>query len=628
MPAGPIQPIAEFLNLHAPFAQMSAEDVEYLAKRAKQVFFADGDVICGPEDGVADRLFIVKEGLVRGGEAGGEAAWELAPGECFPVGALIGKRAMRVANRAAADTFCLEIAGEDFFELLKRSPLFHDFCTRRMANLLDDALRNIQAGSASRVAEAGASLDTPCSRLIARSPYSCRFDTPLRDALGIMARERIGSMIVVDEERAPRGILNLYDVLSRVTLPALPLTTQIGEAMNPDVLTIGPQQAGYEAAILMTRHGRDHICVVDEQCRLIGVLSERDLFALQRVGLVSLSRTIARAEDIDELATKGRDIHRLVDRMIAQGASVDQLNKIITELNDAITQRVIELNLADFGEPPAPFVWLSFGSEGRVEQTLKTDQDNGILFIAKKEEKSAIRERLLELAGRINRDLARCGFPLCPGNIMASNPDCCLTLKEWKKRFAKWIEQGTPEHLLYATIFFDFRPLHGDETPVRELREWLAGKVAKNSRFRQQMAVNALRNRPPLGLFSDFRVTGDKHEHPHTLDLKLHGVTPFVDGARLIALANEVGETNTLERLRAAVNKGALRGSDAEAWIKAYQFIQLLRMRNHQRQADLEQPLDNHFDPDQLDELDRRILKEAFRQARKLQNRLRLEYQL
>jgi CBS domain-containing protein len=607
---------------------MEKEDVEALAKRAKQVFFAEGDLICGPADGVAEKLFIVKEGLVRGGELGSDPTWELSAGECFPVGAVIGMRPPQMTNRAAEDTFCLEIAAKDFFEVLHRSPEFNDFCTRRMANLLGDALRSIQARSAGRVADAGASLDTPCHRLIARSPFSCRTDTPLSDALGIMARERIGSMIVVDEAGVPRGILTLYDMLSRVTLPALPLATPIGEAMNPDLLTIGPEQAGYEAAILLTRHGKDHICVVDDDERLIGVLSERDLFSLQRIGLVSLSRTIASAQDVEELAGNGSGIHSLVEQMIAQGASVDQLNKIITELNDAITQRVIELNLKQFGEPPAPFVWLSFGSEGRIEQTLKTDQDNGILFVAEERDKEAIRQQFLELAKGINQDLARCGFPLCPGNIMASNPECCLTLKEWQDRFAKWIEQGTPEHLLYATIFFDFRPLYGDETPVRELRDWLSEKVKNNSRFRQQMAVNALRNRPPLGLFTDFRVTGDKDEHPHTLDLKLQGVTPFVDGARLIALAGGGVETNTLERFREGVEKGRIRAGDADAWIEAYQFIQLLRMRNHQRQAEKDRPLDNHFDPDKLNELDRRILKEAFRQARKLQSKLSLEYQL
>jgi CBS domain-containing protein len=210
---------------------------------------------------------------------------------------------------------------------------------------------------------------------------------------------------------------------------------------------------------------------------------------------------------------------------------------------------------------------------------------------------------------------------------MDSNPECCLTLDEWQARFGRWIEQGTPEHLLKASIFFDFRSLWGNDVPVAALREWVSMHAAANPRFLRQMAENALRNDPPLGLVRDF-VTESGGEHDHTLDLKLRGLTPFVDGARLLALAHAVAGTGTVARLKALVQMGVLKDAEAGAWCDAITFIQLLRMRHHQEQAHASQPLDNHIDPDRLNELDRRILKEAFRQARKLQARIRLDYQL
>jgi len=334
------------------------------------------------------------------------------------------------------------------------------------------------------------------------------------------------------------------------------------------------------------------------------------------------------AHDVSSLAGHAKQIHKLVEQMIAQGASVEQITHIITDLNDAITQRVIELVLE---QSPVryPFTWLSFGSEGRGEQTLKTDQDNGILFVPPKGVSTdQVREELLPMARRINEALDQCGFPLCPGNIMASNPDCCLSLEEWRARFSRWVDQGTPEHLLYATIYFDYRVLYGDEQPGIELRDWLTEKVRGNSRFRRQMAANAMRMRPPLGLLRDFVLTSGG-EHPHSLDLKTNGVTPFVDAARIYAFACGIGESNTLARLRGAVHcKGGLREADVEAWAEAYNYIQLLRLRNHRRQQEEGKTLSNHVDPDTLNELDRRILKEAFRQARKLQSKVTLEYQL
>ncbi|MFA7557152.1 MAG: DUF294 nucleotidyltransferase-like domain-containing protein, partial [Hydrogenophaga sp.] len=339
-------------------------------------------------------------------------------------------------------------------------------------------------------------------------------------------------------------------------------------------------------------------------------------------------RAISEARSVDALARLELDVHKLIEQMLAQGASVSQLTQIISALNDTITRRILDLVQDEMGTPSVPFTWLSFGSEGRFEQTLRTDQDNGILFLTPAGRTPAdVREELLPLARRVNEALDACGFPLCKGNIMASNPECCLSFEEWQARFSRWIDQGTPEHLLKSSIFFDFRPLFGDAAPAEGLRSWLTERVVQNSRFRRQMAQNALRNRPPLGLFRDFVVTSGG-KHPNTIDLKIQGVTPFVDAARLIALTARVGETNTVARLQAAAERKAVNAADVTTWAESYHFIQLLRMRNHRRQAEQGQPLTNHVDPDTLNELDRRILKEAFRQARKLQAKIALEYQL
>lgn len=621
-----LAPILDFLRLHAPFSQMAPAHLEFLAKRLTLGFYPKGQVVIGPDSGPADCFYIIKQGRIRGEspEAGEESAWELVAGEGFPIGALLSHRPVLTVNRAVEDTFCYELRRADFEQLLLKSPVFHDFCTRRLASLLDSALRGVQASSAAQASE-DRSLNTPLRSLLRRSPVTCAPETPLRQALQRLRDEEVGSIAVTEGGR-PVGMFTLHDVLSRVVLAGIELDSPISRVMSPSPLSLKPDSLAYEAALLMAREGFGHVCVV-ENGRLIGVLSEKDLFSLQRIGLVNLSQGISQAPDVERLARLEQDVHKLIEQMLAQGASVGQLTEIITALNDHLTRRVIELVLAESGPLP-PFTWLSFGSEGRGEQTLKTDQDNGIIFIPPEGmDAEQVRATLLPVAKRINDALDRCGFPLCPGNIMAGNPECCLSFDEWRLRFARWIDQGTPEHLLKATIFFDFRPLWGDPKPAEALWDWLGPRVEHNSRFRRQMAENALRNRPPLGLFRDFKVSG-RGEHPNSLDLKVKGVTPFVDGARLFALATRSNETNTVERLQAAARAGALNPADVDAWIEAYHFVQLLRMQNHRAQAERNEPLNNYVDPDTLNELDRRILKEAFRQARKLQSKIALEYQL
>jgi CBS domain-containing protein len=304
--------------------------------------------------------------------------------------------------------------------------------------------------------------------------------------------------------------------------------------------------------------------------------------------------------------------------------------QIITLINDHIVERVIELCLQDADEDLSDidFTWIAFGSEGRKEQTLRTDQDNGILFeVPEGGSAEEIRARLLPVARHINEALAECGYELCPGNIMAGNPECCLSFAEWQQRFNRWIDQGTPEHLLKAAIFFDFRALTGPAEPLERLREWLLQRTASNSRFRRQMAANALQNRPPLGWLRDF-VTYGKGKDRNTLNLKLNGVTPFTDAARIFMLAGGLTAANTLERLDQAVRAGRLEAADVSTWRNAYEYIQGMRIRKQYEQIVAGGSPDNRVSPDELNELDRRILKEVFRATRKLQAKLASEYQL
>jgi CBS domain-containing protein len=623
-----LAPVIDFLRRHAPFDQMAPAHLEFLAKRLKLAFYSRDEAVIGPDQGPADRFCIIKQGRVRGetssAEATEEGAWELVTGECFPIGALLSRRPVRTVSRAAEDTFCFELDRRDFEQLMAKSAVFQDFCTRRIANLLDSALRGVQASSASRVSED--SLSTPLQALVRRAPVTCTPDNTIREALERMDRERVGSIVVVDKSHQPVGVFTLHDVLSRVTLPAIDMKLPISEVMTPRPVALQITAFAYEAARLMAQNGFSHICIVDEN-RLVGVLSERDLFSLQRVGLANLSRAINSAESIQALVGLEKDVHRLVEQMMAQGASIEQLMQIITTLNDHMTRRVIVICESEMGKPPFAYTWLAFGSEGRLEQTLKTDQDNGILFqVPPGATPEQVRAKLLPLAKRINEALAEVGFPLCRGNVMGSNPECCLSMDEWKRRFMQWIEEGSAQHLMFASIFFDFRTIYGDAAIGEQLREFVTRAARDNRGFLKRMAVNALNNRPPLGLVRDFVVRTDG-DHPNTLDLKINGITPFVDAARIFALTAGLSSTSTITRLREAGEQWEMDHAVIEGWVQGFVFLQLLRFRQHSAQKASGQPLTNRVEPDALNDLDRRILKEAFRQARKLQSRLETFFQ-
>ncbi len=274
------------------------------------------------------------------------------------------------------------------------------------------------------------------------------------------------------------------------------------------------------------------------------------------------------------------------------------------------------------------WAWLAFGSEGRDEQTFSTDQDNGIVFTCPDaSEVKALRKRFLAFALDVNKDLDRCGFPLCKGNIMASNPQWCLTLDEWKNQFSKWVRSPEPDALLNASIFFDFRALFGNAELAEQMRRFLLTATGGNSLFLQSMARNALSVAPPLGKIRDF-ITDLEPGHPGKIDLKKYGSRIFVDVARIYALATGVHNTNSVQRLRIASKRLSIRDEEVNAVLEGLDFIQLLRLRHQYLENKPGVQGDNLIDPNDLNELDRRVLKESFRQARKLQTRLKLDYQV
>ncbi|WP_124415754.1 MULTISPECIES: putative nucleotidyltransferase substrate binding domain-containing protein [unclassified Pseudomonas] len=617
----------QFLQRFPPFNQMEQAHLAFLVEQCQLRFYGPGDSILKPSGGPVEHFYIVKQGRVVGERPdSADTTFEITTGECFPLAALLGERATRTEHKACEDTFCLQLNKMAFIKLFALSSPFRDFALRGVSSLLDQVNQQVQQKAVETLGTQY-SLNTRLGELAMRHPVTCSPDTALREAVRLMHEQQVGSIVIVDEHKAPLGIFTLRDLRQVVADGTGDFSQGIAGHMTQAPFFLSPDHSAFDAAIAMTERHIAHVCLVQDR-RLCGVVSERDLFSLQRVDLVHLARTIRNASRVEQLVAIRGEIGQLVERMLAHGASSTQITHIITLLNDHTVCRVIELTLAERGDPGVPFSWLCFGSEGRREQTLYTDQDNGILFEAKDAVEAAdIRERLLPLAQQINQSLALCGFSLCKGNIMAGNPELCLSRAEWARRFGAFIREATPENLLGSSIYFDLRVVWGDEQGCEQLRQGILDQVADNRLFQRMLAENALRQRPPVGRFREFVLTRKSGEKA-TLDLKVQGLTPFVDGARLLALAHGVHANNTLERLRQLVAKGVIEPLDGAAYEEAYHFIQQTRMQQHQVQTRENQPYSNRVDPDSLNHLDRRILRESLRQAQRLQSSLTLRYQL
>ena len=609
------------LMRHAPFAQMQVSHVEQFIGAAEQVYYAPGETVLAPADGPPKHLICIRQGHVTGRYGGDEAAdgFEYDVGDLFPIGAVMGARAVMASYRATEDVFGLLLPVQEVTALAAQSGPFADFLGRRVLRQLDLSRQAMQKAWSSQMLTEQ-SLESPLGQIARKAPVAVRPETPLAEALATMHQRHVGSVLVIDAAGKLAGILTRHDILGRITLAQAPLSAPIADFMTTPVLTLTIHDTAHEAALLMSRHSVRHVPVLCED-RVVGIVSERDLFAMQRLSLRSVSSAIRGAQDVDALVAAAADIRRLARSLLGQGVQARQLTELVSHLNDVLTARLVQLVAARRGLDPARMCWLAFGSEGRCEQTIATDQDNGLVFISSEPERA--RPMWLKFAHRVNVALDRCGYPLCLGNIMASNPQCCLTVDEWLERFHQWIARGAPEDLLKASIYFDLRPLAGRAELTHALQELIAHKAATLPRFIKQLAENAMRNRPSLtwlGGIETHDVGGRE-----VVDLKLGGTAIFVDVARLYALAKGVAQTGTRERFEALGPLLSVAPHECQAWIAAFEFLQMLRLQV-QMAGSGATGNPNLVEPGSLNDIDRRMLKESLRVAQVLQERMALDY--
>lgn len=616
-----LEQIAAELAPHPPFAEMEPAHVRQFVAGAREAYFAPGEVVLEPAMGPVRDLVLLRSGRVtaqRGASTPGGGVQHEA-GDLFSVGALLGSRAVRSTYTAQDDCFCLLLPEPAVRGLARASPPFADYLERRALHFFELARQALHEAYASEALHEQ-TLEAPLATLPRKAVLACGPDDALSQVLARMHARSIGSVVVVDAQRVPQGILTRHDILGRVTLPQLPLTTPIGRVMSSPVHTLDVGATLQDAALLMSRHDMRHVPVC-EAGALVNIVSERDLFALQRLSLKGISARIRAAGDLAALQAGAHDIRDFARNLLGQGVHARQLTELISRLNDVLTETLVQLLAREHGVDLRRACWLAFGSEGRSEQTVATDQDNGLLFVS--DDPDAERPRWLAFGRAVNEALDACGYPLCKGNVMASNPQCCLTVDEWRARFAHWIEHGAPEDLLHASIHFDLRPIAGDATLAQPLLQMLRGESVRTPRFIKQMADNALSKRPPLDWLGALE-TRNEGEH-RWLDLKLRGTAMFVEGARLYALAGGLEATGTRARLLAAAQARHVPPAESEALVAAFEFLQMLRLRVQLERPDPERP--NEIDVAQLNPIDRRVLKESMRAARSLQQRIELDYQ-
>ncbi|NOD45981.1 MULTISPECIES: DUF294 nucleotidyltransferase-like domain-containing protein [unclassified Ruegeria] len=443
--------------------------------------------------------------------------------------------------------------------------------------------------------------------LMAHNPATCPADTSVQDAARIMRDKHISSLCITDGESL-QGIATLRDISGKYVADGLPASTPISEIMTANPVTLSPSDIGSDVLHIMMERGIGHI-PISEGGRLVGIVTQTDLTHYQAVNSAELVRRIAQADTAEEMARVTEEIPQLLVQLVAGGNRHEIVTRLITDIADTATRRLLALAEAELGPPPVPYLWLACGSQGRQEQTGVSDQDNCLMLDDNVTD--ADMAYFTKLAKFVSDGLDICGYFYCPGDMMATNPRWCQPVRVWRDYFTGWIAKPNPEAQMLASVMFDLRPIGGAFELFADLQADTLAAARANSIFVAHMISNSLKHTPPLGLLRGF-ATIRSGEHRNTLDLKHNGVVPVVDLARIYTLQGELTEANTRARLKAAEASGVLSPSGARDLLDAYDLIAETRLEHQVRLVKSGEKPDNYLPPSDLSDFERSHLRDAF----------------
>jgi CBS domain-containing protein len=613
-----VEDIIDFLKKVPPFQFLDNFTLRDIATSLSMEFYPKGAVILQQGGQPSDTLRIIKKGAVKVFiKTGNEEEMLIdyrSEGDAFGLLSMVGGDKSRANVVAEEDTICYLLDRENVNKLIKSNPAFTEFFLKSFFDkYIDKSLKEVHGRSLLfSSSEDKLLFSTPVGELATRKIITAARDISIKEAAEIMSQGRISSLVLVDENNVPSGIVTDRDLRDKVVAKARDVSGPVSDIMSLSMIKIEGRDYCFEALLKMIRFNIHHLLVVEEG-DLKGIITNHDLMMLQGTSPISIAREIESRVTIDGLVPVSKKITNIIGILLKEGAKASNITRIITEVNDRLVQKILGIIEKNLGHPPVNYCWIAFGSEGRKEQTFKTDQDNALIYddsgTPQDEEKAS--KYFSEFTLQARDALIRCGFSVCPANYMASNPQWRRPLRTWKKYFSNWISEPVADSVLKSLIFFDFRPIYGDFSLSEELRDHLNSTLQDHMIFLGFMANMIIKNRPPIGFFKTF-VVEKSGEHKDKLNLKVKGLAPIIDIVRFFGLEKGIRNTPTIERLKSLKDKHTIVQEYGDELEHAFEFIMLLRIHHQYEQIESGADPDNFIDPNRLSNLEKKTIREAF----------------
>ena len=621
----------QFLAGVAPFNFLSEDELDRAAEQLSLAHYPKGTFIFLQGSSPVLHLHIIQKGAAEQYVEDGERRnlySLLGEGDTYGGISMLLNNGVSVRTvRAAEDVFFYLLPKSVFLDISRRFETFTEFYTDTFGKrMLDRSYAAAIAKTFQAEDEALQFFNQPIFNIANNRLVHCRQEATIRQAACLMSDYGCSSIFLQDSAGDYVGIVTDNDLRRKVIAEARDINLPVSEVMTSPLLKISGQALVFEALLTMTRLSVKHLGVTDSLGEIVAVITHRDLLAAQEQSAFFLIREISTAQSVEGIIAAQQQLPQAVQKLIKSGAKARNITRLITTISDAIYEKLINWAIERVGPPPVKYSFLILGSDGRKEQTLKTDQDNALIYEDPPPElRESVEAYFAELGELVCNWLDQVGYAFCNGGVMAKNPQWRQPLSKWKEYFAEWIARAEPEALLRSSIFFDFRSGYGEAALVDELRAFLLSSLKGWAGFFRSLSENALHFKPPLGFFRNFLVES-KGRHRNSFSIK-SAMMPIVDMARIYALKNLIEETNTQERLHQVYLKKGFSQEDYQELEHAYSFLMQLRLvRQVSAVLDENSAPDNYINPKKLTRIEQTMLREIFVRIEKFQGKLGLDF--
>ncbi|HEY9222304.1 MAG TPA: DUF294 nucleotidyltransferase-like domain-containing protein [Lutibacter sp.] len=626
--------IYDFLKNFPPFDVLEKEQLFKIASNVKVTYIEKDNFVFKQEENPHAYFYVVKDGaigLYRGMDNEQILVDICDEGDIFGLRPLIQNDLYLMSAKANEESVLYAVSVEILKEIIQTNEKVKKFLIASFSSNIKTPYAkgtNGQLFANIEMHTSNTSFTEIQSAEFSKNPVTALKTSTIKEAAKIMSAKRVGSILIV-ENKNPIGIITDKDLRSKIATGLVSIDESVTAIMSSPVKTFKQKITVAEAQIAMIKNKITHLCITKDgttHSELIGVLSEHDIVILHGNNPSLLIKKINRAKEVTALKYIREKASNLLLGYIEQNIPITFISQIISEINEAITIKAIELSIEEMDkEPPVKFGWMALGSQGRKEQLLMTDQDNALVFEDVSPDKyMPTKQYFLQLAKKVTEKLNVIGFEYCPANMMASNPNWCLSLSEWKNQFDIWIKSPTEDAIMMCTIFFDYDLVFGDKKLVNAMSDSIYESINSFEIFLNFLGRNALRNPPPIGFFRQFLVEKDG-AHKDQFDIKSRAIMPLVDAARLLILSHNLKDkNNTISRFKKLIK---LEPKNEDLYLSCIDsFKILLQFRTNQGLKSND--TGRYVDLNNLNKFEKLKLKGCFKPISAIQELLNIRYNL